>query len=128
MYAVTIERLQGIYFLTEPPGKGPWSVAEGVELDIPSNYDAWPEGAPSPEQVVCVSTSNPKTYKVFKYARDIDPKEFRNTGKVFGGLFSKRAWKAFRKSLAKHMAYLEIPDDDPPDSPENLRSGHVTPR
>jgi hypothetical protein len=40
MYAVTIEPLNAIVFLAVPPGDGPWSVVEGVELDLPSNYDS----------------------------------------------------------------------------------------
>jgi hypothetical protein len=114
MYAVTIEPLNSVFFLTDDPGEGPWAVEGGAQLDIPSNYDLRPKGAPPPEQVVCVSTSDPKHFKIFKYSRDINPSEFRPTGKSFGGLLSKRTWQSFRDSLSKHLAFLNIPDDDPP--------------
>jgi hypothetical protein len=114
MYAVTIEPLNAIVFLAVPPGDGPWSVVEGVELDLPSNYDARPEGAPPPEQLVCRSASDPKVFKVFNDSRDVPPAEFHSTGKTFGGFFSERTWRRFREKLAGHMKFLEIPDDDPP--------------
>jgi hypothetical protein len=114
MFAVTVVPLNAVVFLTGPPGDGPWSVVEGVELDLASNYGLWPEGSPCPEQVVCVSTSDPKYFKVFKYSREIPLAEFQSTGRTFGGFFSERAWRRFREKLAGQMKFLEIPDDDPP--------------
>jgi hypothetical protein len=114
MYAVTLEPLNSVYFLAERPGDGPWTVEEGVDLDLASGYDVWHEGSPCPEQVVGVSTSDPKLYKVFKYSRDMNPDDFKSTGKTFGGFFSKRSWERFKSKLPGFLAVAEIPDEDPP--------------
>ena len=34
LYAVTIDPLNGIYFVYDRPDDNPWEVEEGVELDI----------------------------------------------------------------------------------------------
>jgi hypothetical protein len=73
-------------FLTERPSSGRWEVQDDVEIDIPPNFSDWPEGAAVPEQVLCVSTSDPKHFKIFKDSRDIDTSEFRKTGLNFGVL------------------------------------------
>ncbi len=113
IYAVTVEPLNSIFFLAEAPEGDGWDVQEGVSLDIPSNYDAWPEGAECPEQVLCTSTSDPKHYKLFKYAKDIDRGEFRPTGRNFGGVYSHSSWERFVKHLPATLAVLEIPDSVP---------------
>jgi hypothetical protein len=114
MYAVTLEPLNSVYFLADRPGDGPWTVDEGVELDLTPQCDIWLEGSPRPEQEVTVSVSDPKHYKIFKYSRDIDPELFRPTGKRFGGIFSKRVWEKFAMGLQNELRVRAIPDDDPP--------------
>lgn len=114
MYAVTIEPLKAVFFLAEDPGEGPWNVEGGIDLDFPPNYDLWPEGSPMPEQVVCVSTTDPKHFKVYKYNQDIDPDEFRSTRMTFGGFYSRRAWERFTSKLSAHLRFANIPDDQPP--------------
>jgi hypothetical protein len=113
MYAVTVEILNAVFFLSEPPGEGPWSVEEGILLDIPSNFGSWPEGSERPETILCTSTSDPKYYTLFKYRKDIDPEEFRPTGRNFGGIFCKPSWERFAKTLLASMPFLEIGDDEP---------------
>jgi hypothetical protein len=115
IYAVTIKPLNATFFLAERPAEGRWDVQEGVSLDIPSNYDAWPEGAECPEQVLCTSTADPSHFKLFKYHKDIDRNEFRPTGKRFGGVYSKTSWERFVRNLPATLATLEIPDRESPD-------------
>ena len=122
MYVVTIEPLRGIYFLDtitaslrERASKDSRiRIQEGVELDLPVNYDTWSEGAESPEQIVCTSVTNPKHYKMFKYLRDVDPTEFKPTGKHFAGIYSSTSWERFMKNLPARLALEEVPDTEPP--------------
>ena len=88
-------------------------VEEGVELDLPANYAEWPDGADRPEQVLCVSTTDPKNYKVFKYRREVDPAEYRPTGMNFGGLFSGTAWERFVARLPAALAGRAEADEPP---------------
>jgi hypothetical protein len=127
MYAVTIEPLGTIFFLAErPEGKG-WEaiqqlatvhVQEGVGIDIAPNFDSRPEGAAPPEHVLCVSTTEPKNYKIFRYHREVNGSSFRPTGKDFGGVFSKRTWERFQEKIPAWLASLAIPDTDPPGAME----------
>ena len=98
-------------------------IEEGVGLDIPSNLELRPSGEPGPEHVLCVSHSDPKHYKLFKFSRDIDPTEFKPTGKSFGGVFSKPAWEKFWKVLStKESSDSNAEIDDPGSYEEAMRS------
>ncbi len=114
MYAVTTDRLNAIHFLSERPQGEGLKIQEGVGLDIPSNLELWPSGEPGPEQVLCVSLSDPKHYKLFKFSRDIDPTEFEPTGKSFGGVFSKTAWERFWRVLSTKESSDPNAEIDPP--------------
>ena len=126
MYAVTIEPLRGVYFLDTLPDSvrdqaaedDRWKVEEGVELDLPLNFGTWSEGAEPPEQVLCRSVSDPKSYKIFKYQRDIDPAEFHPTDKHFAGIFSRSSWDRLMKILPARLAHAEVPDTEPPGATE----------
>ena len=126
LYAVTIEPLDAIFFLSEPPQGDHWHVQEGVWLDVPSNYDTWPEGEQQPEQILCASTSNPRHYKLFKYRRDIDPAEFRPTAQHFGGVYSGSSWGRFVKSLPAASQWLLSPTGSAEEqrTRRSLRSRH----
>jgi hypothetical protein len=97
MYAVSIEPLRGVYFLDTLPDSvrdaaskdNRWKVHEGVELDLPLNYDTWSDGAECPEQILCTAVSDPNHYRMFKYRRDIEPAEFTPTGKHFADIYSR---------------------------------------
>jgi hypothetical protein len=121
MYAVSIEPLRGVYFLSTLPDSvrdkaaedDRWNVEEGVELDLPLNYDTRPDDAESPEQILCTSVTNPKHYKMFKYLRDIDSTEFKPTGKRFAGIYSSTSWERFMKNLPGRLALEAVPDTAP---------------
>jgi hypothetical protein len=114
LYAVTIEPLNSVAFLADRPEEGElWTIEEGIELDLPPFYFPWPEGTSRPEELLYVSTSNPKHYKLFKNRRGIDPAEFQEAGKRFGGVFSKSTWERFSKTLEAWKPFFEIPDDEP---------------
>ena len=117
MYAVTIEPLNAVLFLGDRPEGKDWEVQDDVELDLDPNYALWPAGTDAPEQVLCVSTSDPKLYTVYRYAREVDREKYLPTGRNFGGVFSRSAWERFRKVLAKSIENGTIPGDDPSDAP-----------
>ena len=123
MYAVTIDPIGTTFFLTEPPRGETWEaikkiasvhVQEGIGIDIAANFDARPEGAAPPEHVLCVSKTDPETYKIFRYPREVNGTSFRPTGKDFGGVFSKETWERFQKKIPAWLADLAIPDIDTP--------------
>jgi len=114
LYAVTIEPLDAIFFLSEPPQGDGWHVQEGVWLDVPANYDTWPEGEKPPEQVLCTSIADPLHYKLVKYKADIDSAEFKPTGKHFGGVYSRSSWARFVNNLPAALAVVGVPDRERP--------------
>jgi hypothetical protein len=113
LYAITIEPLNGIYFVYDRPDDNPWEVEEGVELDIYPFYGtSTPDRGPL-RQTLCVSISDPKHYRVFLHSKDIGLDEYRPTGRRFGGLFSKAAWERFAKTAPGIIASLCTEDDEP---------------
>jgi hypothetical protein len=64
------------------------AVIEGVSLDYDMNHvHLWPDGHERPEAITGQDPANPKQYKVFKYARDLQGAGFRpvvGTANVFG--------------------------------------------
>jgi hypothetical protein len=114
LYAVTVEPLNSVFFLSERPPESPWRVEEGVMLDIPSNYVYWPEDSQEARKILCTSISNPKSYKLFSRSRDIDPEEYRPTSFNFGGVFSPSSWERFLESLTSALPFLAIPNDERP--------------
>ncbi len=118
LYAVTIEPLNGIYFVSERPNGDEWDVEEGVSLDLPSTYIAATKGPEPPEQALCRSTADHKHYALFVNRRDVDPARFQPVGRHFGGLFSKSSWERFASGVLAARKFLEIPDDEPPEATE----------
>jgi hypothetical protein len=112
LYAITIEPLNAMYFVYERPDDNPWEVLEGVELDINPLFGTWTPDLGPLHQTLCVSTSDPKYYKVFQHSKDIGIDEFRPTGRHFGGLFSKATWERFEKTATRMIAALRW-DDEP---------------
>jgi hypothetical protein len=119
LYAVTIDPLEAVFFLGERPEETCWQVQEGVQLDLPFNYDTWPEGEEHPEHVLCTSISEPTHYKMFKYKRDIDFSEYRPALKHFGGVYSKSTWARFIKNLPGALAVQDVPERETPGATEN---------
>jgi hypothetical protein len=119
LYTVTIEPLNTIIFVSERPDANPWEIQEGVSLDAAPLYGTWTPDRGPLEQILCVSTSDPRFYKIFRNQRDIDPAEFRPTGRHFGGIFSKPTWERFAKIAPAGLAILEIEGDEPPGATED---------
>jgi hypothetical protein len=113
LYAITIEPLNVIAFVYDRPDDNPWEVEEGVELDINPLFGTWTPDLGPLHQTLCVSTSDPKYYKVFQHSKDIGIKEFRPTGRRFGGLFSKATWERFAKTAPGMIAALCTDDEEP---------------
>ena len=118
LYAVTIEPLNTTFFVSERPEDNEWEVQEGVALDAAPLYGTWTADREPFEQILCESTSDPKYYKLFRNRRDIDPGQFRPTGRHFGGLFSKPSWDRFAKQAPAAIATLCIEVDEPPGATE----------
>jgi hypothetical protein len=118
LYAVTVEPLNTICFVSERPDDNPWEVQEGVALDITLNFNIGPWDPEGSGHILCVSTSDPKYYKLFKNTRDIDPAQFRPAGRHFGGLFSKPSWERFAKHAPAFLAALDVSVEEPPGATE----------
>ena len=86
MIAVITER--SIVFANSiAPGYG-GRIRQNVKLDLlPEDYDASPDGAEIPQQVLAESETEPGRYRLFKYQREIRGSGFRATGRNFGGTF-----------------------------------------
>ena len=118
LHAVTIEPLNTICFVSECPEENEWDVQEGVALDITLNFNIGPWDPEDAHHILCVSTSDPKYYKLFKNKRDIDPNQFRPVGRLFGGLFSKPLWERFAKGAPPMLAALDVSVEEPPGATE----------
>ena len=120
LYAVTIELLNAIYFVSDRPDECPWEVQEGVELELDPIYGTWTPDLGPLRQILCVSNSDPKYYRVLTNPKDIDPLGLRPTGRDFGGLFPKPAWERFAKRAPSALAILAIGDDEPAEPAEEV--------
>jgi hypothetical protein len=97
LYAVTIEPLNGIYFVSDRPDECDWEVQEGVELEVTPIFGTWTPDRGPLREFLCVSKSNPKYYRVIRNSKEIESLGYRLTGRRFGGLFPKAAWERFAK-------------------------------
>jgi hypothetical protein len=113
LYAVTVEPLNAVYFVSDRPDDNPWEVQEGVELEIDPLYGTWTPDLGPLHQTLCVSTSNPKYFRVFLHSRDPGIEEYRPTGRDFAGFFSKAAWERIAKSAPGIIRALCTGDDEP---------------
>jgi hypothetical protein len=120
LYAVTIEPLNAIYFVSDRPDECPWEVQEGVELELTPIYGTWTPDLGPLRQILCVSNSDPKYYRVLTNPKDIGPLGLRPTGRRFGGLFPKAAWERFAKRAPSALAILAIGDDEPAEPAEEV--------
>ena len=112
-YAVRVPALHTICFVMgEPFRKDGWTVEPGAWVEVPINVNAWPDGAPRPEQVLCRSVDDEKHYKIFKYRDEVESDEWRETGLNFGGTFSTTSWEQFAETLPSNQSPL------PPDNTE----------
>ena len=106
MFAVASPKHNTMYFLEERPEVAPDLVIEdGVEMaPIGSAMDAtWPLDAKRPDRVLCRSRTDPKFYKLFKYRDEVNPAEFEETGKNFGGLMSREQWIKHRREVEERV-------------------------
>lgn len=113
LYAVTIDRLNAIFFVSDRPDENEWGVQEGVELEIIPLFGTWTPDLGPLHQTLCVSTTDPKHFKVLLHSKDIGQRAFRPIGRDFGGLFSKAAWERFAKEVPAGVALLQIGDTEP---------------
>jgi hypothetical protein len=118
LYALTIEPLNTICFLSERPEGNEWEVQEGVSLDITFNFNIGPWDPEGAGHILCVSTLDPRYYKLFKNKRDIDPDQFQPMGRQFGGLFSKPSWERFAKHVTPTLTALDVSVEEPPGATE----------
>jgi hypothetical protein len=113
LYAVTIDLLNTIFFVSDRPDDNEWEVQEDVSLELYPLYGTWTPDLGPLRQILCVSTSDPKYYRVIKNSKDIEPLGLRPTGREFGGLFPKPAWERFAKAAPPLLANFARGDDDP---------------
>jgi hypothetical protein len=120
LYAVTVDQLNAIFFVSDRPDDNEWEVEEGVSLEIDPLYGTWTPDLGPLRQTLCVSTSDPKFYRVFLHSKAIRHEEYRPTGRDFGGLFPKSAWERFAKAAPTGIALLAIGDDQPVGAMEDV--------
>ena len=120
LYAVTIELHDTTFFVSDRPDDCEWEVQEGVELYLTSNFGTWTPDLGPLRQILCVSNSDPKYYRVFKNPKDIGPHGYRPTGRHFGGLFPKDVWERFAKTAPSALAILAIGDEEPAEAIEEV--------
>jgi hypothetical protein len=118
LYAVTIDPLNAIFFVSERPDGDTWEVQDGVSLDIPFNFTVKEREPDDAETILCKSTSDPRYYKLFKNTRDIDSDQFRSVGRRFGGLFSKPSWERFAKLVPAGIGLIDVSAEEPPGATE----------
>ncbi|HKI19403.1 MAG TPA: hypothetical protein VKA15_16070 [Isosphaeraceae bacterium] len=118
LYAVTIEPLNAIFFVSERPDGDEWEVQQEVSLDVPANYAAHPRDAEPPEQVLCRSTVDHNHFRVYNHLRDVDTAAFQPVGRHFGGIFSKSSWDRFVNQVPGALRVLDICVDEPPGATE----------
>jgi hypothetical protein len=122
LYAVTIEPLNATFFVSDKPDADDWHVDVGVELEMNPLYGTWTPDRPPIQQILCVSTVDPKLFKVFRNPEDIDSSEFHPTGRHFGGLYSRSSWERFARHVPPALATLEVSHDEPPGATEEAIS------
>ena len=122
LYAVTIEPLNAIYFVSDHPDECAWEVQEGVEFQLTPIFGTWTPDLGPLRQILCVSNSDPKYYRVLTNPRDRDLASLglRPTGRDFGGLFPKAAWERFAKRAPSALAILAIGDPEPAPAAEEV--------
>jgi hypothetical protein len=120
LYAVTIDLLNRIFFVSDRPDDNEWEVQEDVSLEVGTIYGIWTPDLGPLHETLCVSTSDPKYYRVFLHSHDLDREDYRPTGRRFGGLFPKAAWERFAKAAPPHLARLAMGDDEPVEAPEEV--------
>lgn len=113
LYALTIDPLNTTFFVSDRPDTNEWEVQEGVELDILPLFGTWTPDLGPLRQTLCVSISDPKYFKVVQHSKDFSTREFRPTGRRFGGLFPKARWERFVKEVPAAVAFLRIGDEEP---------------
>ncbi len=100
LYAVTIDPLNITCFVSDRPDDNEWEVQGGVELEMSPLYGTWTHDLGPLRQTLCVSTSDPRHFRVFLHSKDITNRDYRPTGRRFGGFFSKAAWERFAKTAS----------------------------
>jgi hypothetical protein len=120
LYAVTIPGLNVICFVSDRPDECEWEVQDGVELELTPIYGTWTPDLGPLRQILCVSHSNPKFFKIFSNPKDIGPSGYQPTGRDFGGLFPKATWERFAKIAPNALRILAIGDDEPVDATKEV--------
>jgi hypothetical protein len=113
LYAVTIGPLDVTCFVNDRPDDNPWEVAEGVELEVDPLFGTWTPDLRPFHQTLCVSTTDPEYFRVSLHSKDIGLKEYRPTGRNFGGVLPKATWEPMAKTAPGLIKALCTGDDDP---------------
>ena len=113
LYAVTIDPLNSIFFVSDRPDDNEWEVQEGVGLEIDPLYGPRPPDRGPLDADPLRIHLDPKYFKVYRNERDIDPSQFRPTGRRYGGIFSKPTWERFAKHVPPALATPDISVDEP---------------
>ena len=99
-------------------------IEEDVRLDVPDEWNTWPIGSESPDDVLCVSKSQPTHYKVFNYTREINQSEFDPVGMEYTIIASEDSWESFLDTLRRldDLAGETDPNESPDLMDQVIRS------
>jgi hypothetical protein len=109
MYAVPVDELNTIIFSPKAPPRGYEQYHGEVQRDVtllgatPGLYD-WPQGAKRPEVVLARSRVNPKEYKIFKYASELngEQSDYEPTGRAYCAVSTSSQFIGLIKAVIRH--------------------------
>jgi hypothetical protein len=76
-----------IDFANEVPAGFKGTFRTNVTLEIPDDFDEWPDGAEAPQRVIGESVGKPGNYRMFIYERDMARSGYWSTGKTLGNQY-----------------------------------------
>ena len=122
---VKIRGLNSLYSLKELPEDRDELdlVEEGAWITVPPDITAWPpEVTDPPPPTVARSKDDPKKFRLFRLAGDVEPAGYEPTGLSYGGVRTPEQWTRTVKNIPWRRAFAAIPPDPPGVWEEAMRS------
>jgi len=113
---VKIRGLNTLYSLKElPEDRSELDlVEEGAWISVPPEITDWPpEVTDPPPPTVARSKVDPKKYRLFRLAGDVEPAGYEPTGLSYGGVRTPEGWRRRVRMISADRAFAAIPPDPP---------------